>query len=185
MDWVQGAGECLPIASRSFDTAVVLGNIVSFAAADGPVLLEELGRVVRPGGGLVVDFPTPAASVQEFFHVAANRRYLRRVLRRPGYYLVDRVLATGVQPLAPARMARWEFRFYTVDQARKELAQAGFRTVDVMSVAPIAAHQDRIAAIARRERRTWEGLLRIEELVGRRVGTLETGHGFVLAAVRR
>ncbi|HUI38251.1 MAG TPA: hypothetical protein VLY85_01320, partial [Thermoplasmata archaeon] len=55
---------------------------------------------------------------------------------------------------------------------------------DAMSVAPIAAHQNRVAAIAYREKRTWESLLRIEERVGRRPGAFEVGNGFVVAAIR-
>lgn len=184
IDWVQGAGECLPLLSRSVDTVVAFGNIVSFAALDGPALLKELGRVVKPRGRLLADFASPAAAFQEFFYVAARQRLLGRVLRRPHHYFLDRVLATGFQPLAPARLAPWEFQFYTVAKAEKELARAGFRTVDAMSVAPIAAYQNRVAAVARREKRTWETLLRVEEQIGRRPGVLETGHGFLIAAVR-
>lgn len=184
IDWVQGAGERLPLHSRSIDTVVAFGNIVSFAALDGPVLPKELGRVVKPRGVLLADFASPAAATQEFFYVAARQRLLGRILRRPHHYFLDRVLTTGFQPLDPARLARWEFRFYTVAAAEQELAGAGFRTIDAMSVAPIAAFQDRVAMIARREERTWETLLRVEEQVGRRPGVLETGHGFLIAAVR-
>jgi len=185
IDWIRGAGEHLPLRPRSVDTAVVVGNIVSFAAFEGPVLLAELGRVVRPKGCLVVDFASPAAAVQEFFHNAANRRLLSRVLRRPRFFFVDRVLRTGFQPYAPKRMASWEFQFYTVAEATRALARAGFRVVDAMSVAPIAAHSDRIASIARREKETWNALLRIEEQVGRRSGALEVGGGFIMAATRK
>jgi ubiquinone/menaquinone biosynthesis C-methylase UbiE len=184
VDWIQGAGERLPLRTRSVDVVVAFGNIVSFAALDGPALLKELARVVKPRGLLLVDFASPAAATQEFFYVAARKRLLGRVLRRPGYYLIERVLATGFQPFTPARLARWEFQFYTVAEAAKALARAAFRTIDAMSVAPIAAYQDRVAAIARREKRTWETLLRIEEQIGRRPGVLEAGHGFVVAAVR-
>ncbi len=185
IDWVQGAGECLPLRARSIDEVVAFGNVVSFAALDGPVLLKELGRVVKPRGLLLADFASPAAATQEFFYVAARRRLLGRILRHPDHYFLDRVLTTGLQPLAPDRLARWEFRFYTAAEAEKELARAGFRMIDVMSVAPIAAHQDRVAAIARRDERTWETLLRIEERVGRRPGVFEMGDGFLIAAVRK
>jgi len=185
IDWVQGAGECLPIASDSLDGAVVLGNIVSFAAREGPEVLRELHRALRRGAPLVIDFPSPAASLQEFFHSAAKKRALPRILRRPRFYLVHQVLDTGFQPYAPVRNARWEFRFYTVMQAEQALAEAGFHATDVMSVAPIASHQDRVAASAYRDRRTWRNLLRIEEQVGRRSGTYEAGHGFVVAAIKR
>jgi ubiquinone/menaquinone biosynthesis C-methylase UbiE len=184
IDWVQGAGEHLPLGSRSVDAAIVVGNIVSFAALDGPILLAELGRVVRPNGRLVVDFGSPAAAVQEFFHVAADRRLLSRVLRRPTHFFVDQVLKTGFQPYAPERWAVWEFQFYTVAEAASALARAGFSVIDTMSVAPIAAHSGRIASIARREKKTWDALLRIEEQVGRRSGAHEVGHGFIVAANR-
>lgn len=183
--WIQGAAEKMPIRRRSVDAVVALGNIVSFAAREGPVLLQEIHRVLRPGGLLVADFASPVGSAQEFLVSGARRHFLRRVLRRPGYYMLDLVLDTGFQPFAPARMARWELRFYTVPEARAELRRAGFRLVDAMAVGPLAAHDDRIAGPARKERSTWETLVRVEEKVGRRPGALETGHGFLVAAVRR
>jgi SAM-dependent methyltransferase len=184
VEWVQGAGERLPIASRSVDGAVAFGNIVSFAALEGPGLLRELSRVVKPGGCLLADFASPIGSAQEFLHSGAHRRFLPRVLRNPRHYFLDRVLATGYQPFAPDRMALFEFRFYTASEAAAELDRAGFRVTDLMSVAPVAAFQDRLVAIARREKRTWETLLRLEERAGRRAGVYEAGHGFVVAAVR-
>lgn len=183
--WVRGAGEHLPVPDRSMGAEVVLGNIICFAAEDGPGLLRELARVMRRGGQLIVDFASPAGATSEFFVVASQRRLLPRILRDPEYYLLNSVLGTGYQPYAPARMARWEFQFYTVNEAHALLESVGFQPVDTMTVAPLAAFQDRVAAIARRDRRTWETLLRTEERIGRRPGTFETGHGFLVAAVRR
>jgi ubiquinone/menaquinone biosynthesis C-methylase UbiE len=185
IDWVQAAGEHLPLAAGTIDTAVVLGNIVSFATADGGTLLRELRRVIKRHGCLLVDFESPAAAIQEFLQVAAERRILPRILRRPRYYLVDQILDTGFQPYAPDRMAQWDFQFYTMEEAAQLLRNSGFAVVDAMAVAPIAAHQDRVTSIARREKRTWDSLLRIEERVGRRAGAFEMGHGFVIAAVRK
>ncbi len=185
VDWIQGAGEHLPFANLSIDTLVALGNIVSFASLETQVLLKELARVAKPQARLILDFPSPASSAQEFFYVAAQGGFLPRVLRRPRYYLVDQVLSSGFQPYAPARLGRWEFRFFTVAEARRELSRAGFRIADVMSVAPIAALQDRIVSIARRNPRTWESLLRIEERLGRRAGLHESGHGFIVAAEKK
>ena len=185
IDWVQAAGECLPLASDTIDVAVVLGNIVSFAASDGAALLAELNRVAKRRGVLVVDFASPAGAMQEFLQIASERRLLPRVLRRPRFYFVDRILKTGFQPYAPDRLASWDFQFYTMDGAAQALGRAGFEVIDAMCVAPIAAHQNRVAAIAYREKRTWESLLRIEERVGRRPGASEVGHGFVLAAIKK
>ena len=185
VDWVQAAGERLPLRARCVDGILALGNIVSFASRDAPVLLSELARVCRPGARVVADFPSPVGSAQEFFRLASRRRFLGRVLRRPRYYFVDQVLDSGFQPFAPRRLGRWEFRFYTAEQASEELERAGFDVVDTMSVAPIARMDDRVIAVARRDAHTWRSLLRIEERAGRRPGTYESGDGFVVAAVRR
>ena len=182
--WVRGAGEFLPIAPRSVDSVVAIGNIVSFAATDGPALLREIARVLRPGGLFLADFATPVAATQEFFHVAAERRTLGRVLRRRRFYLIDQVLATGLQPYAPHRLGRWEFKFYTAEEASQALSRAGFRVQEIMSIAPVARMDNRIIAAARRDKRAWQALLEVEERVGHRPGVLETGDGFLVAAIR-
>jgi len=185
VEWVQAAGEHLPLRSRSMDGVLALGNIVSFASRDAPVLLTELARVCRPGSRIVADFPSPVGSLQEFFRLASRRRLLGRVLRGPRYYFVDQVLESGFQPFAPRRLGRWEFRFYTAEEAAGELDRAGFDVVDTMSVAPVARMDDRVISAARRDRRTWQSLLGIEERAGRRPGVHESGDGFLVAAVRR
>ena len=182
--WLQGAGEHLPLANRSVDRAILLGNIVCFAAKDGGHLLREIARVVRPGGELVADFATPAGATQEFLALVARRRQLPRILRRPRFYLIDGVLASGYQPFLPARLATWEFQFYTAADVRQALGRAGFRVRDAMAIAPLGWATDRIAASAIRDRRTWQNLLGLEERIGRRPGTLETGHGLIVSAVR-
>ncbi len=182
--WVRGAGERLPFSDRSFRAAVLYGNILGFSARETSVLLAELGRVVARNGRLLLDVASPGGALQEFFVRGAERRLLRRVLRDPDRYFVRRVLATGYQPYAPDRMANWEFGFHTAPEIGRRLSRAGFRVLDRMAVGPIAAFQEVVARAARREPTTWENLLRTEEMVGRRPGVLETGHGFVVAAVR-
>jgi SAM-dependent methyltransferase len=184
-DWVQAAGEQLPLASHSISAAVVLGNILGFASGDGPRILKELARVLRRRGVLVADLANVPGALQDALYHWALRRALPRILRRGRYYYVDRVMATGFLPYNPPRGARWEVKFYTVPEISKELARAGFRTVDAMAVAPIAAFQDRIASAARRDTGAWKALLRIEERVGRRADAQGVGHGFLIAAVRK
>ena len=184
---VRGAGEHLPFRPGAFRAAVVYGNILGFSAGGGDQLLAELARVVAPGGVLILDVSSPVAAITEFFSAAARRRFLLRILRDPEYYLFSvhtNLRDRSHQPYAPERMATWEFDFYTVAGAESALTDAGFRPIDRMAVGAIGAFRDRIAAIAHREGAAWKNLLEIEEVVGRRPGALETGHGFVMAAVR-
>lgn len=98
--------------------------------------------------------------------------------------MIDHVLTTGLQPLAPHRLTRWEFKFYTVEEARDIMRRAGFRPVDVMSIGPVARMDNAVVSAARRDRRSWESLLELEERVGRREGVRETGDGFLVAAMK-
>jgi len=185
---VRAAGEGLPFRSGAFRAAVAYGNLLGFAGRGGDRLLRELARVVRPGGVLLLDVASPAASATEFLEGGARQRFLRRILRNPDYYFLSRVLGTagrGHQPYAPERMGFFEFDFYTVPAAEAALRKAGFRPVDRMALAPIGAYRDRLTTVARRDRVAWRNLIEIEERVGRRPGVLESGHGFVVAAVRR
>jgi SAM-dependent methyltransferase len=185
---VRAAGEHLPFRDGAFRAAVVYGNILGFAGRGGDGLLAELGRVVRPEGKLVIDVASPVGSATEFLESAARQRFLLRILRDPDFYFLTGVLAPvgrGHQPYAPQRMGYFEFDFYTVPAAESSLERAGFRPVDRMALAPMGAFRDRMTTLARRDPVAWQNLLELEEHVGRRPGVLETGHGFVVAAVRR
>jgi SAM-dependent methyltransferase len=184
---VRAAGEHLPFRDGAFRASVVLGNLLGFSAADGPRLLREVARVTRPGGMLVLDVASPVGATTDFLEAAARRRLLRRILRDPEYYFLNEIVRSAErthQPYAPSRWGFFEFDFYTVAAAERELLAAGFRPIDRMAVGAIGAYRERLTTIARREPRTWRTLLELEERVGRRAGVLETGHGFVVAAVR-
>jgi SAM-dependent methyltransferase len=184
---VRGAGEVLPFGEGAFRGAVVYGNILGFSAGDGPRLLSEVARVVQPGGMLVIDVSSPVAATTEFLSNGARRRFLLRVLRDPEYYFLDWITRStdrSHQPYAPGRMSFFEFDFYTAAGAEAELRAVGFRPIDRMALGSIGAFRDRLTMIARRDRRAWRNLVELEERVGRRPGVLETGHGFVVAALR-
>ena len=184
---VRGAGELLPFGDGAFRASVALGNILGFSASDGERLLSEMARVTRPGGVFILDVASPVGATTDFLEMAARHRLLPRVLRDPEYYFLNKVVRSSDrtrQPYAPKRWGFFEFDFYTVAGADRALAAAGFRVIDRMALAPISAYRARLTRIARRERRTWQNLLAVEERAGRRPGTLETGHGFMVAAVR-
>jgi len=185
---MRGAGEHLPFRAGAFRAAVAYGNILGFSGRGGDRLLAELARVVRAGGMFVLDVASPVGAATEFLESAARQRFLLRILRDPAYYFFDGIVQSkerGHQPYAPKRMGYFEFDFYTAGAAEAMLSASGFRLVDRMAVAPMGAFRDRLTTLARRDREAWQNLIRLEERVGRRPGVLETGHGFVIAAVRR
>ena len=184
---VRAAGEHLPFEEGTFRATIALGNLLGFSAADGPRLLGEVARVTCPGGLLVLDVASPVGAATDFLQTATEQRLLLRVLRNPEYYFLNEVVRDADrtrQPYAPKRWGFFEFDFYTTRGVDKVLAQAGFRPVDRMAIAPVGAYRDRLTTTARRDRTAWKSLLVLEERAGRRSGTLETGHGFVVAAVR-
>ena len=184
---VRAAGEHLPFRDGAFRAVVAYGNLLSFAASDGGRLLAEMARVTRPGGRLVLDVASPVGAATDFLEFAAQHRRLLRVLRDPEYYFLNRVVRSADrtrQPYSPERWGFFEFDFYTAAGADRMLAAAGFRPVDRMAVAPVGAYRARLTTIARRDQKAWSNLVRLEERAGRRPGVLETGHGFVMSAVR-
>ena len=184
---VRAVGERLPFRSGAFRASIALGNILGFSAGDGAQLLREIARVTRPGGLLVLDVASPVGATTDFLEEASRRRLLRRILRNPKYYFLDEIVRSAErthQPYAPRRWGFFEFDFYTVAAAKRLLLGAGFRPIDQMAIGAIGAYRERLTTIARREPRTWRTLLELEERVGRRAGVLETGHGFVVAALR-
>lgn len=184
---VRAAGEHLPFRDGAFRATVALGNILGFSSSDGPRLVSEIARVTEPGGLLVLDIASPVGATSEFLATAAKRRLLLKILRNPGYYFLNEIVRDAErtrQPYAPKRWGFYEFDFYTPAGADEVLSAAGFRPIDRMAIAPVGAYRNRLTTIARRDRTAWRNLLALEERSGRRPGTLETGHGFLVAAVR-
>lgn len=71
VDWVEAAGECLRLVSHSIHAAVVLGDIIWFAAVEGPAVLKEIARVTKRGSKLLLDFSSPVPATREYFRAAA------------------------------------------------------------------------------------------------------------------
>jgi demethylmenaquinone methyltransferase/2-methoxy-6-polyprenyl-1,4-benzoquinol methylase len=111
-----GDGERLPVASASFDGALVSFGIRNVGRPE--VALRELRRVLRPGGRLVVlEFAMPRGVVG-----AAYRLYFRRVLPFVGGLVSG---DPGAYAYLPASVAR----FPTPESFAELMRQAGFSAV--------------------------------------------------------
>jgi demethylmenaquinone methyltransferase / 2-methoxy-6-polyprenyl-1,4-benzoquinol methylase len=114
IEWVDGDATSLPFADSSFDAATIAFGLRNLA--DPQLGLEEMRRVVRPGGGLVVlEFLRPPQGLVG----TAYELYLRHALPRLGgwvagdraayRYLADTVdsYMTGRQLLELADRCGW------------------------------------------------------------------------------
>jgi SAM-dependent methyltransferase len=108
-DVVEGVVEELPWADESFDLVTLLDVLEH--TADDLVTLEEMHRVVRPGGYLLVT--VPAYEVLWSNHDVVNdhyRRYSRRTLHRAATragWSVERMTPFNSLLLAPAAAVRF------------------------------------------------------------------------------
>jgi demethylmenaquinone methyltransferase / 2-methoxy-6-polyprenyl-1,4-benzoquinol methylase len=131
IEWVNGDATSLPFAGSSFDAATIAFGLRNLA--DPQLGLEEMRRVVRPGGGLVVlEFMRPPQGLVG----TAYELYLRHALPRLGgwvagdrvayRYLADTVdsYMTGRQLLELAGrcgwagLRLWQLNFGTVGLVR-------------------------------------------------------------------
>ncbi len=68
--YLQGRGECLPFADESFDRVIAS---VALPYMNIPQALEEIGRVLVPGGVLSVSLHLPSFTFSELLHKAIPR----------------------------------------------------------------------------------------------------------------
>jgi ubiquinone/menaquinone biosynthesis C-methylase UbiE len=70
---VQSSGKKLPFEAASFEL-VIANNVIQSIQAGGP-FINELGRVTKPGGRLIVTTPNGQNSSLAFFRVIEKRKY--------------------------------------------------------------------------------------------------------------
>jgi len=120
---VLGDALALPYAGGSFDSAVCVRVLHHFA--DPSPLIAELGRFVRPGGAMILEY--------------ANKRNLKAIARR----------MLGRQDWSPFETGSVEYKPFHFDhspvEVRRALRRAGLR-VETMRAASLF----RIPALARR-----------------------------------
>ncbi len=179
--YVRGAAELLPFAPGEFGSVVLVG-VFGFLAHDGAATLREAARVLRPGGRVVVETQSLTQAIGSLLPGAPAAA--RRILRTPRTHHLRRILDRGDQPLDPAHLANWEFRYWRPAEIEAAVRAAGFEPIDRLSVGAALGLHETVLRAVRRDRRAWRNLLETEEQVGRWPEIAGGGATFLLAAVR-
>lgn len=164
----------------SFDVVVCFGGALSYVCEERRVAADELVRVTRPGGTLLV-------SVMSRYGAAANivRRPFAGILRDPERWHLWEAVRTGDLPPVPSRVAEFHPAMHLYTAA--ELA-ALFDACDILELAGSnvstyegAAQFEELAA----DEDTWAAAVRLERELCRAPGFVESGSHMIIAAGKR
>ncbi len=142
--WVQGDVRALPFPDGTFDAVFSwYASLFMFDDPTNEACLAEAGRVVRPGGRLLVQHANPARLAAE--PVATARRTLAGgslVEERSAWDAargVDRSARRLVRPGGVVLAAVAELRYYMPSEWRRLAARARLRLVEVTSTPDAAS----------------------------------------------
>lgn len=123
--FICGEGERLPFRDRCFDLVV---SEVATPYMDIPLALAEIGRVLRPGGGLRLSLHPVSMTMRELFRTIRQLNIKNTVYRL--YILANGVFfsLTGQQFRFPLKRSRCE-SFQTVGSMTRALAACGFADI--------------------------------------------------------
>lgn len=163
--FVRGDALHPPFGSRSFDSAVVLGNVVGFAASDAERMLGEVAELVRTGGILILEV-APGSGERSRYLARLPPSAVGRLFESPPQLIRRRIEAEGFDRADPVAGHRDRFERIDPERVRRWLEPRGFEIVRARAIAPsLASDAPRISAIAR-SRRAWSRLLAVEEQLG-------------------
>ena len=121
----------LPFADASFDAAVNLFSSLGYLGNEEDTkALAEIGRVLRPGGRLVIDIVHRDALVrglleQDWELLGEGRLLLEQRTFEPGAGLVQ-VTQTVIEPSGERESRPYSLRVYTATELLAMVARAGF-----------------------------------------------------------
>ena len=175
----------LPLRRARFGTVAALGNVLGFAGRDSDRILDGAAGLVAPGGSLLLEAVAgPGERARYLSRLPPGA--VRRALVAPIGWVASKVEREGFAPESPRKLATsGAFRRFTSEELATRLEGLGFDVVERIAVAPaLGPDPERIAAV-RPDPVAWDGLLRLEERLGRSVERLGPAAAFLVAARRR
>ncbi len=181
-DLVLGDGLAPPFRADRFHQVTALGNILGFAEEHASRLLEQLLELVSPGGTVLLE-TAPGSGERSRYLTRFPPSTLPRILVSPLSLLVSRVNNEGFEPLR-AEPGKGGFRRMTEPELLERLAARGFDVVEAAAVAPCLGRAPERLPAVQADPAAWEGLLRLEENLGRVPGRRAHASALLVAAVR-
>jgi SAM-dependent methyltransferase len=154
-----------PFAAGSFGVVAALGNLLGFAESDSGRLLDELLRLVAPGGTLLLEVAPGPGERSRYLHRLPPTSVARLFRSGPGL-VAGRISREGFVTEPRRRAAPGEFRRLTAASLAARLASAGWTLTEVRAVAPALGPDALRAAAVARDPKAWGNLLDVEERLG-------------------
>lgn len=172
-----------PFRGSTFREAVLLGNVVGFAAAKGPEIARAVGELVAPGGTLVLELVPGPGEVSRYL-ARLPAAATGRLLRAPVRAVLARVDREGYAEEPPRRSEEGEFRRSGVADVARWFPSGEWSVRETLAVAPaLGADAERVAA-ARADEKSWAHLLELEEEVGHRPARWDRAAALLVALNR-
>jgi len=170
-----------PFVSHAFGLVAALGNLLGFAEAQSDRLVEEVTRLVAPGGSVLLEVAPGPGERSRYLHRLPPTSVARLFRSAPGI-VSGRIVREGFTVEPKRRAVPGEFRRFAVDELRARLESGGFRIAEVVAVAPaLGADATRATAVAH-DRKAWDHLLEVEERLGRSAERWPDAAAVLLAA---
>ncbi len=182
-DLVLGDGLSPPFRADRFHQVTALGNIVGFAEGHASRLLDRLLELVTPGGTVLLETASGSGERSRYL-TRFPPSTLRRILVSPLSFLASRVSKEGFESLPP-EAEKYGFRRMPEHDLRERLEAGGFDVVEATAVAPCLGRVPERLPALRADPAAWEGLLRLEEHMGKMPGRRTCASALLVAAVRR
>jgi SAM-dependent methyltransferase len=179
--FVRGDGRYPPLRAGRFGQVVLLGNSLGFAETSAERLLDRSVELLAPGGVLLLEVVTGNGERSRYLHRLPPGA-IPRLLEAPTKLVVSRIDREGFLPLPRERKAGHRFRRFDRRELEDLLAQHRLSVEEWMSVAPATGKEPERLSPVRSQARSWEHLLRLEEVLGARPARQENAAALLVAA---
>lgn len=155
VEYVEGDMRALPFGAASFDAALLWFTALGyFDDAGNRAVLRELRRVLRPGGGAVLDVNNLPLILATFQRQSFVRRGADVMLDEHGEFDEEtRTMETKRTYIRDGaiREIRFSVRYFLPEELREWLLAAGFGQVDLFGPRgePMSPESRRVIAVAR------------------------------------